>query len=256
MDHTITVKNKAATYPLGHGYGLRASATPTSIVDHTTGNKNKTSFASEVKFLFESPDVASHFLIGKTATEGIIQFLDPAKYAAWHAGVARKGFDNEESIGIEMHVSRGESPTAYQIDALTWLCRRLMQQFGISLERIETHRAIAVPKGRKTDPEGWGDAAFYAWRADLVPRPTPPAPPDPYAIWRERWGGVATPTTESWGYEIPRIYRHNDNWKRLGKCISSAQYDTPNRVIVQCFEGGDIRCRGEDCEIVILVAKQ
>jgi hypothetical protein len=252
MALSITIRDKAAAYPVEHGYVLRTSATPSSILIHTTNNRNRTSFASEVKYLFESPDVASDYLIGKTKNEGVVQFLDPAKYAAWHAGEVRRGFENEESIGIELHVSLREAPTGYQIDTLTELVRDLMRRFAIPIERIETHRAAALPKGRKSDPEGWSDAAFYAWRATLVPRA--PAPVDPYAIWRERWGPIATPTDESWPWDIPRIWQAN--WQRLGKCISHAQYDNGNHVIVQCFEGGDIRCRAGNCEIVVLVAKQ
>lgn len=173
---SITIKDKAAAYSVNHGYSLRVSATPSSVVVHSTNNANPTPFASEVKFLFESPLVSAHYLIGKAAAEGVVRFLDPARYSAWHAGKALPGFENEESIGVELHVSVGEAPTRYQIDTLTDLVLMLRSQFGIALEKIETHRAIAVPQGRKTDPEGWGDVAFYSWRAGLIPRPTPPAP--------------------------------------------------------------------------------
>ncbi len=31
----------------------------------------------------------------------------------------------------------------------------------------ETHRAVAWPLGRKSDPEGWSNAAFYQWRKQM-----------------------------------------------------------------------------------------
>lgn len=42
-----------------------------------------------------------------------------------------------------------------------------MTRFGIPPALLETHRAIALPKGRKSDPEGFSDADFAAWRAGL-----------------------------------------------------------------------------------------
>lgn len=160
---------KATRYPQRHGYQLRGTM-PTSIVIHTTSNRNKnTAFAGEARFLFESADVSAHFLVSKTGQ--IIRFLEPRTYQAWHAGVALEAFSNARSIGIELHVSVGEQPTEAQKDATAWLCRELMREFGIAPEKIETHRKIARPVGRKSDPEGWIDQDFYAWRAALQ---TPP----------------------------------------------------------------------------------
>lgn len=166
---------------------------------------------------------------------------------------------NHECFGICAATNFTGIPTERWMNALAeraaaakrrWPDAQIVGHTDIALKGYET--ACPGPRWKE-----WKSTLLGRIQALLTPAPPPrPAPVDPWAIWRGRWGGVATPTTESWEYEIPRIYRHNDNWKRLGKCISSAQYDTPNRVIVQCFEGGDIRCRGEDCEIVILVAKQ
>jgi hypothetical protein len=77
---------------------------------------------------------------------------------------------NKYSIGIELHISVGERPTVQQLAALSALCRALMTNYGIDLGRVDTHRAVALPKGRKTDPEGWDDLAFYAWRSTLLLR--------------------------------------------------------------------------------------
>lgn len=166
--------DKAKTYPAGQGYGRRATA-PTSVVIHSTNNKNpNTFFTAEAKFLFESPNVSAHYLVGKAGQ--IAQFLNPGTKEAWHAGgqqqsgawTAKPDFSNPRSIGIELHHSIGDPPYPEpQIAALTWLVRELMLKFQIPLSLIDTHRAIALPKGRKVDPSDWTDASFYRWRAQL-----------------------------------------------------------------------------------------
>lgn len=163
---------KDTRYPLFHGYAGHRGA-PTSIVIHTTNNSRpNTSFAGEALFLRDTDAVSAHYLVGKAGQ--IVQFL-PDELEAWHAGEARAGFGNAESIGIENHVSVGETFTPAQNQALTALVESLMLRWAIPAQRIETHRKIALPKGRKSDPEGWADAAFYAWRDALGL--------DPWAAW-------------------------------------------------------------------------
>jgi N-acetyl-anhydromuramyl-L-alanine amidase AmpD len=161
-----TSYNKAAHYPQRHGYQSRGGGRPSSIVIHTTSNGRKTAFETEANYLFKSANVSAHFLISKTGA--IVEFLDPLKFQAWHAGNTIPAYLNARSIGIEHHVSVGEGWTAVQEEACTWLVRHLMAAFDITPPLIETHRAVALPKGRKKDPAGWGDEAFYAWRATLA----------------------------------------------------------------------------------------
>lgn len=158
---------KDTALPLGRGYSLRPSGTkPSAIVIHTTNSsRQNTAFVSEANYLRNSVEVSAHYLLGKQGQ--IAQILHP-DLAAWHAGTAVSGFTNAHSIGIEAHVSVGEVWTTAQHDALTWLVRWLMGLYGISPAMIETHRAIALPHGRKSDPEGWPNPDFYAWRAGLA----------------------------------------------------------------------------------------
>lgn len=157
---------KTNVYPLRHGYYTRAAA-PTSLVIHTTNNDDPTSFAHEAKYLFESARVSADFLIGKDGR--IVQFLDSARFYAWHAGTALPAFINAKSIGIECHHSVGDGPwPVAQEAALTWLVRLLMARFTIPPSLIETHRAVALPAGRKHDPNDWSDRDFSVWRAALV----------------------------------------------------------------------------------------
>jgi N-acetyl-anhydromuramyl-L-alanine amidase AmpD len=166
MQIDATSYNKAAVHPQRWGYQARGGAAPSTVIIHTTSNKRATRFQTEAEFLCDSKDVSAHFLISKTGE--IIQFLDPLKWQAWHAGAALPAYLNARSIGIEHHVSIGEAWTEVQHAASTWLVRQLMQQFSITPLRIDTHRAVALPKGRKSDPTGWDDGSFYAWRDALA----------------------------------------------------------------------------------------
>ena len=159
-----TSYNKAIKYAPGHGYEARGGL-PSSILIHSTNNKRPTVFEGECDYLYRSADVSAHYLISKRGV--VVQFLDPYRWAAWHAGRALAPYLNKYSIGIELHISVGEHPTPEQIDAAAALCRVLRTNYGILSGRIDTHRAVALPAKRKTDPEGWTDTAFYAWRDAL-----------------------------------------------------------------------------------------
>lgn len=155
--------------PQRWGYQTRGSKAPTSIVIHTTNNKHRdTSFINEATYLRDSSKVSAHFIVAKDGR--CVQFLDAYQWQAWHAGEALTAFSNAKSIGIELHVSVGERPAPAQLHALTELVRLLMARFDIAPPMVETHRKVALPEGRKTDPEGWDNAAFYAWRDALGPR--------------------------------------------------------------------------------------
>lgn len=171
-----TSYRKDTMHPPRYGYQARGGAVPLSVIIHTTNNRNKnTAFTKEAEFIRDSPDISAHFLIGKDGR--IVQFLDPVRWQAWHAGNALPLYLNARSIGIEHHVSLGETWTGAQHDACTWLVRSLMASYGIPPALVDTHRSVALPKGRKRDPEGWQDTAFYAWRSQLLAAPPPAAPP-------------------------------------------------------------------------------
>lgn len=157
---------KDTIHPARWGYQARGNVAPSSIIIHTTNNRRKTSFAHEAEFLRDSSAVSAHYLIGKDGR--VTQFLDPIRWQAWHAGDTLPAFLNAKSIGVEHHVSVGETWTAAQHEACTWLVRTLMAAHRIPPERIDTHRAVALPKNRKSDPAGWEDFAFYTWRATLA----------------------------------------------------------------------------------------
>lgn len=166
-----TTYNKPSKYPLRYGYQMR-NTQPSSIVVHSTSNPTvkNTAFAAEARFLLNSSKVSAHYLVGKSGQ--IAQFLDARRYQAWHVGEAKAAWINAKSIGIELHHSVGDAPyPTIQKAALSWLVRELMRDYDIPLALVETHRAVATPKGRKSDPHDWSDPFFYAWRDKLLEEP-------------------------------------------------------------------------------------
>jgi hypothetical protein len=220
VDLDTSTYDKARKYPPRHGYQLRGTQ-PSSIVIHSTNNKvRNTSFPSEANFLFSSPNVSAHYLVSKTGR--IVRFLDPAPWQAWHVGEAKPEWANARSVGIELHHSVGDGiyPTA-QIVALTWLVRDLMQAFRIPIARIETHRAVALPPGRKVDPSDWIDPSFYSWRSALVPA-LPPAPPAPLPTPPLATHTLPAPAgaTRRCGEGFHRFYAECGGMARLGYALT------------------------------------
>lgn len=211
---------KDTIHPPGYGYGRNVGTVikPEWVADrgirlssevvHTTNNPNKgTKPWTEATFLRDSPDVSCHDFIAKN---GDVYVILPETAEAWHAGSALAPFTNRYSFGTELHCSVGETPTQAQMDSLAARIRDRFTRYGVVKTRIDTHRAVALPKGRKSDPEGWPDAAFYAWRDELF------NPPEPN--WRDEWG-YAFPYRKEWG--IPAAWRDSyRKGKPLGKAIS------------------------------------
>lgn len=161
-----TTSYPKARLPIGSGYDRRPNGKrPRSIIVHTTNGRRGSSFAAEARFIHTSTAIGAHDLIGKRGQ--MVEFLS-AELRAWHAGVTVPGFGNSDSIGIECHITPGEPWTAELRDALTWRVRSYMERFDIAAVNVETHRAVALPKGRKIDPSEWSDGEFYAWRAALA----------------------------------------------------------------------------------------
>jgi hypothetical protein len=158
---------------LGWGWDHRQISVPKTILIHTTNGAKGSLYKNEVKYIYQSRRISSHYLVGKEGQ--ITQFLD-VKERAWHAGAVNdSSFNNNNSIGIENHYTPGEGPwTPAMHIALTDLVKYLMQKCNItSPELIETHRKVAIPKGRKIDPSGFSDEEFYLWRSQLIEKPKP-----------------------------------------------------------------------------------
>ena len=125
---------------------------PTLIVLHHTGG----SLVGDLTTLTsKAAKVSADFLISQS---GQIYKLNPqlSEYVTWHAGVSEyKGRKNCNgfSFGIEMTHRVGDVWSDSQVRACADLCRWLREKFG-NLD-ITSHAEVALPKGRKTDPENF-----------------------------------------------------------------------------------------------------
>jgi N-acetyl-anhydromuramyl-L-alanine amidase AmpD len=125
---------------------------PTLIVLHHTGGHLAGDLATLTS---KASRVSADFLID---IDGTIYKLNPqlTQYVTWHAGVSEyKGRKNcnSFSFGIELsHIPGNVWPDA-QVKACAEVCRWLVSKFG-PLD-ITSHREVARPVGRKSDPENF-----------------------------------------------------------------------------------------------------
>ena len=178
---TIDVTTFASPHLPGFGYGTTKGngsqwvdqrRDPTGIIIHTTNGNIGSTFRGEAEFLRDNSlgsqgnGVSAHYLIGKA---GQIARIHEDTRIVWHTGKTLSGWDNFHTIGIEIHFTPGEVWTTPMETALTFLVRHLMRRWHIPRERIERHRFVALPPGRKVDPSGLSDTAFLDWRNSLNP---------------------------------------------------------------------------------------
>jgi N-acetylmuramoyl-L-alanine amidase/AmpD protein len=123
-----------------------------TVVLHHTSTASLRSVISH----FSNPknEVSAHFTIGRDGS--VVQHV-PAEMAAWHAGPSLdhqgRRRVNLFSIGIEL-VNTGSQPyPEAQIQSLRSLLKGLIAHFPIRF--IVSHRAVAMPRGRKNDPTGF-----------------------------------------------------------------------------------------------------
>lgn len=166
----------------GLGYALRGDLPlPTKILLHTTNNPAVyTSFHGAASFIATSRKIAADYLVGQHRGQ-LVRFLDPAKHISWGAGTTISTWDNPHVINIELHIDTPKGSTVKD-----WMRQRtpeMMEQLnGLILElcqvhpigdlrtHVRTHRAVAVPVGRKVDPSGWSNVDIATWRALLQAR--------------------------------------------------------------------------------------
>jgi N-acetylmuramoyl-L-alanine amidase CwlA len=107
--------------------------------------------------------VSAHDLISKTGK--IFHLVDYDK-RAWHAGKASippfTADVNSLSIGIEIeNKNNGQDPyPEAQVAAAVELVQKLTKEFGITRQFVVTHKACALPPGRKNDPRGFDMEKF------------------------------------------------------------------------------------------------
>lgn len=110
-------------------------------------------------FLNRDSKVSAHFVVER---DGSVTQMVPLGKRAWHGGTSRLGQRanvNDFSVGIEI-VNRNDGLQPYtdrQYKAVAGIIHHLRttRHYTIPPERIVSHRAIAVPQGRKSDPRGF-----------------------------------------------------------------------------------------------------
>ncbi len=110
-------------------------------------------------FLDRRSGVSAHFVV---ARDGAVTQMVPLGKRAWHAGKSRLGRRenvNDFSVGIEI-VNRNDGKQPYtdrQYEAVAGIVRHLRtaRKYRIAPGQIVSHRAVAVPEGRKSDPRGF-----------------------------------------------------------------------------------------------------
>lgn len=162
---------KSDLYPANGLFGYSGERDLNSIytiVVHTTGGNKGSLFENERNFLLHSRRVSAHFLIGK---RGEIAQILPVRFIAWHTGPVNDAvYGNRHSIGIECHLTHGEQWTNEMRYTLSLVTAFLVKSIP-SIKYIKTHREIAVPKGRKTDPLGFSDEDFNRWALHILANP-------------------------------------------------------------------------------------
>ena len=179
MQPILDTYRKDPKYGSGHGYGRQTAAgwtglriaNPTSVIIHATHGRAGSRSAAEAAFLRDSPDVSAHYLVGRL---GEVYRILPDTFVAWHAGECLPAFTNPHSIGIELHAAVTEPITGAQKQALAGLLRQLVAQWHIPAPLIDSHRAVALPPGRKSDPATWPQAELRAWIDGALTCDAPP----------------------------------------------------------------------------------
>jgi N-acetyl-anhydromuramyl-L-alanine amidase AmpD len=130
-----------------------AGVTVSVIVLHADASDNAQASVSWIKS--KESKVSYHALVDRDGT--VYTFVEPSQ-RAWHAGVS--AFDGQKdannfSLGLSFaNKCDGKEPyTEAQYWSGAAVVREWMQLYpAITLDRITTHEAIALPAGRKHDP--------------------------------------------------------------------------------------------------------
>ncbi len=141
----------------------RGITSPQVIVLHTTGGPSAESALSW--FDQTKSGVSSHVVIDK---DGTVYRVVPDDRVAWHAGVSK--FDghtdvNKISLGVEMVGLNVQTYPPAQLQACAQWCAEKCKFYGIALDHIVGHKDVALPVGRKSDPENF---PWDTWRPMLA----------------------------------------------------------------------------------------
>lgn len=110
--------------------------------------------------------VSTHYLVDKNSD--VYQLVDDHR-AAWHAGKSRWQDEDSDgiqrcSIGVELvNANSGLDPyPSVQFESAVELTRGLIDRYHIDPSNVVRHLTIAIPAGRKSDPNGFAWTLFKA----------------------------------------------------------------------------------------------
>lgn len=130
----------------------------------------ETKATAEASYMKTSAESSCHFVIGRDLK---LYWIVPVTKQAWHAGRAKSPFQNQTSIGIEIHSSvwRKDNKSPWhsspllpgQRQILIDLLSLLAWQFSwVGPQNVARHGDAGLPPGRKFDPHCIQPAAFAA----------------------------------------------------------------------------------------------
>lgn len=148
--------------------------------------------------------VSAHYYVCR---DGTIYQMVPDTRIAWHAGKsALAGVEDVNAFSLGVETEHTTDPDAgplhldwpaAQLASLRWLCQTKMREYGIPTSRVVSHRAVALPPGRKSDPAHpplGPEPAFRAWADALDDTALPiPALDEPYTVHSALLAAITTP---------------------------------------------------------------
>ena len=148
------VKNAGVKYKKVSGWASRGHGTMGSIQSvichHTAGPKSGNSPSLNV-VAYGRPGLSGPLAQLFLARDGTVYLV--AAGISYHAGrVSSNRYANSHAIGIEAEATGLDSWPAHQINEYAKLCKALCKEFGLSTSRVRGHKEVAVPRGRKPDP--------------------------------------------------------------------------------------------------------
>lgn len=211
-----------------------------AIIAHGTVGRDSRAYLSRGGELPDGSDrkVSIHVLIPKSG-DPIYRYVPDSK-GANHAGFGTmpapwsKVNPNRCTLGFELeNLQNGFDPYPEpQLLAMGWQINEWRRIHGPL--PIFRHTDIDPPP-RKFDTKNLSVAQIEEWCNAALHHFAPPAGLD----WEALWGPIASPDQTTWEWDLPRIWKTHHT--RLGKCIAGMLGG--DDLIVQCFEGGDIRGR-------------
>jgi N-acetyl-anhydromuramyl-L-alanine amidase AmpD len=157
--HVPVANPRQVTFIQSPNFSSRNEDTIKAVVLHHTGAMTAKSTLSW--FQSKESGVSAHYVIDRNGD--IYQMVKEAD-KAWHCGdsvLHGKTNVNTFSIGIELVGDGVEEFPREQYDALAWVIKMMKLKYNIEDNCIVGHKDIAVPAGRKIDPQPFNWNLFW-----------------------------------------------------------------------------------------------